>query len=61
MIGSLTMIATVLMATIIGYTTALCFDMEDSSIAVGIFIIIALALLITTSWSEPQTYSVINR
>lgn len=54
-------LSTVLMATIVGYTAALCFDMEDSSLAVGTFIMIALWVLITTSWSVPETYSVINR
>jgi hypothetical protein len=59
MITAMLIISTVLMATIIGYTAALCFDLQDSSLTVGLFIALALWLLIVTSWGQPERHSVI--
>ena len=61
MLSALLVISTVLMATIIGYTAALCFDVDDSPVTVGLLIGMAFAILVYTSWSTPPTYSVIDR
>lgn len=60
MVLAVMFLSTVIMATIIGYTAALCFNFDDSPVMVGVFIAIALTILIYTSWSVPERYSVIG-